>query len=286
MSSWSWNASLMMVASAAMYSLQNLDVKRSQRYYDVWVIIFFRGVVGTIISWMYISIFRVKPKHVRALCVRGVLGAVTITTAFYALHLLSITFVVIVTSTASLWTGLFSYARGNGNWYIQDTVASMLCISGVTLVTTMNGRHDSSPYFIMGICTALVSAVSQGMVNVTIQDIRDEDPVMVTMFSMVMSGLVAGFAVLVNRSPMRPSIPMIEMSLCGILSLIAQYLKTQSLQESEDVSIILLRYFDIVFSIMWDMLFFGLHISRYQIIGSCFIVAGAILPMVIVRSRN
>lgn len=273
--------------SAFMYSLQNLDVKFSSRYYDTWTIIFFRGIIGLILSWIYVFMVRVRSKQIIKLCIRGLLGALTIVTSFFALGLLDMTLAVILTSTASLWTGLFSYMRRQGNWHIKDTVGALLCISGIGLITWQKYDHDTlHPHFVVGSCMALSSAIFQGMVNVTIYDIKDENTVIITMYSMLMSALFSGIGMAYNRHPIPLSMPMIEMSLCGIISFAAQYLKTRSLQESKNIHIILLRYFDIVFALVWDILLFHIRITVGEIGGFILIVSGSVIPIIVSHLRE
>jgi drug/metabolite transporter (DMT)-like permease len=86
-------AMLLMAFSAFIYSLQSLNVKLLGDDYRFWTISFFRGVTGTVASLASGAANRKNregplwgsEKNRRWLIIRGLLGGITIITAFAAI---------------------------------------------------------------------------------------------------------------------------------------------------------------------------------------------------------
>lgn len=269
-----------MILSAFFYSLQYLDVKSSGKHFGAFTIAFYRSLVGFFIA-LGICLLYIKPVigyQTQKLSLRGLLGGLTVIFAFYSVLNLSLPVSTVITSTSPVWTALLSFVLGRKNWNIADTVSLILCFSGIISITFTHFK-DPSKNFILGVLSGFISAFLQGTVNIIIKDIKDESTYVITMYSMF-GCLVLSLPGLImeNNTPKMAGVP----SLCstGVISFLAQMLKTKAIQLSNSLGVIILRYCDVIFSIVWDHVIYKNTLSTLETVGIILIIVGCLLSVV------
>ena len=91
----------------------------------------------------------------------------------------------VILATSTLWTAAMAAVLEKGSWTRGDTLAALLCIAGIVLVTKPDPLKESEGKVVLGITCAIVSAMSQGAVNMTIRRIKEEDTSVITLYAMV-----------------------------------------------------------------------------------------------------
>lgn len=96
----------------------------------------------------------------------------------------------VIMATSTVWTAVLAVFVENGSWSKGDTLAAVFCTGGVVLVTKPGPLFpgpdsESSSDVAMGVICALVAAISQAGVNMTIRKIKDEDTSVITLYAMV-----------------------------------------------------------------------------------------------------
>jgi drug/metabolite transporter (DMT)-like permease len=279
-------ASMWMMGSAFLYSLQNADARFSGDVFGFWTMCVFRGLVGSIVCGMLLffskkddAIF--SHQNTRLLMLRSILGGATIITSFFAILKCDLSTTTVITSTASLWTALLGYMISpiKYKWEVHDLIIALWCIAGIVIVSS--NQHEGV-YYYMGIISAILSAIFQSGVNLTIKQLDNEHPAWVALWGM-MGSIVLGlpgliYEVIQTKPHFTEATPWEWVSLIttGILSASAQYCKTHSIQISHSMSILILRYMDTIFSVVWDVLLFHQHLHWQTMTGISIILSGCL----------
>jgi drug/metabolite transporter (DMT)-like permease len=269
---------ILMILSAFLYSLMYLDVKLISTQYNPWTVIFFRGTSGFITGLLIALFFQIKPlfgMKTKQLLLRGILGGAAISLSFLSLSYLSLSIGTTIVSTSPLWTAFFSAFVKRKVWHRIDTVATILCLIGLGIITSFNYNDRKLIYILL----ALLSAILQGGVNVMIDEIKDENTIIISLFAMFgsINVSITGFIYEQVKTPLIYSNHIWQLCLTGFLSLGAQALKTKSIQLSDGLGVIILRYLDVPFSMIWDTLFLQTKLTLSDYICIAFIMCGTSL---------
>jgi drug/metabolite transporter (DMT)-like permease len=267
---------ILMILSAFLYSLMYLDVKLISTQYNPWTVIFFRGTSGFITGLLIALFFQIKPLFgikTKQLLLRGILGGAAISLSFLSMSYLSLSIGTTIVSTSPLWTALFSVFLKRKVWHKIDTLATILCLIGLGIITSFNYNDRN---FLIYILFALLSAILQGGVNVMIDEIKDENTIIISLYAMFGSidVSITGFIYEQVKTPLMYSNHIWQLCLTGFLSLGAQALKTKAIQVSDGLGVIIFRYLDVPFSMMWDTLILQTKLNLSDYICIAFIMCG------------
>lgn len=152
------------------------------------------------------------------LMIRGLLGGLTITTAFFAITHWNLAEASVVIFTAPLWTALLAlvlekgrplfkswqyeyiqfgaksiltdvYFLITGTWHWVDTVSAVCCFLGMIFITRppgIFGKAEGEDFAkdLPGFFSAIFSAISMAGVNISIRKLKNEDPSVITFYAM------------------------------------------------------------------------------------------------------
>jgi len=290
-------ASTWMIVSAFLYSLQNVDARFSGNVFGFWTMCVFRGVVGSLLCAVMLLFSRkddTSEKHhgnLRLLVLRSVLGGATIITSFFAILKCDLSTTTIITSTSSLWTALIGYmiSPRHYKWEIHDLVIALWCFGGIVVLSS--DQHQGVYYYV-GIVSALLSAIFQSAVNLTIKQLDTENPAWVALWGMmgsVVLGLPGLIYELVHQRPHFGEASLLEwtsLTTTGVLSAVAQYCKTYSIQTSHSMSVLILRHMDVIFSVMWDVFIFHEPLRWQTITGIVIVLLGCIGKLMVEHHKH
>ena len=270
-----------MALAAFFYSLQYLDVKTMSGTVGIWTIILTRGLGSLILTLFFILYTRpISPfgEKKRLLLIRGVLGGATISLSFLAVKNLNLSVATVIVSTSPILTGLMSCST----WTRTDLVSTAICFTGLVILS-IQGITEEVHHFWIGFIAALGSSFLSALVNITIRDIRDENTLVITLYAMsacvLMTTPAAIHEVVVNGLPILDAVHATQLCLTGVASFSAQWLKTRSIQLSETLSVVVLRYLDVLFCLAWDLLLLHSYIPFYHYIGITLIFFGCLLQV-------
>lgn len=288
-------APVWMILSAFLYSLQNVGARFSGNLFGFWTMCVFRGIIGSIFCVCLLWFGKEKEhktdtKNLRFLILRSILGGATIITSFFALLKCDLSTTTVITSTSSLWTAFIGYiiSPKKYKWAFYDLMIVLWCISGV-IVLSYNNDHNF--YYYIGIMSALLSSIFQSGVNLTIKHLDQENPAWIAFWGMIGS-LVLGLPGCIYEIYKTPhfskATPLEYSSLLttGMLSATAQYCKTHSIQISDSMSVLIFRYMDVIFSVLWDVFIFKEKLQWQTITGIVIILTGCIVKINIEKCQN
>lgn len=271
-------ASLYMILSAFLYSLQNVAARYSGDMFGFWTVCLIRGLVGVLFSLCLMeTCASIHSGNWKFLLLRSVLGGSTILLSFYSIEKCGITTTTAITATASIWTALL------GNWMMPekykwsyiDILLAVWCVAGVIILSIEKDGHLSFHF------SPVLSALCQAGVNLTIKCL-DEEPAMTVAFWGMMGSVLMGLpGFLFEWVEKKVEISsyshneggMMALFATGVFSLLAQYYKTLSIQTST-MSVLVLRHMDVLFAILWDYLLFHQIIEWYKMVGVSMILTG------------
>ena len=289
-----WIPSCYMMIAAFFYSLQYLDVKTISSYYGIWMIAFSRGITSLFLCVVSLWIqkkrvasnhFEIFGKKKKSLLTRGILGGLAISSSFLAIKYLNLSIATVIISTSPILTCIMSYFFQQANWTKWDTLSVFICFTGLVIIS-IKGFTQQVKNFRIGFMAAICSSFFTALVNITIHDIKDENTLTITLYSMGSCSLITLpgllYELLDKDFVFDANIHILQLCLTGILSFSAQFLKTKSIQLSENLGIIVLRYLDIIFCILWDILFVpNSSIDIYNGIGIICIFTGCCLKIIL-----
>jgi drug/metabolite transporter (DMT)-like permease len=286
-------AILLMIMSAFIYSLQNLDVKVYSSNHNCWSAIFSRGLMGTFLTLTCISIkgypIRGTEKgSIKQLTYRGLLGGITNVLGFYAIaNTRDLGITTILMSTSPVWTLLLTrILTGNNTWVWHDATSVALCSAGVGVIFFKFPYKEYSHYQeLAGDVCAILSALSQAGVNMLLRNMKTENAITTTFYSMMGCVLMAspGFTYeLVHTTSQTPPTAknLLMLTTIGILSCCAQWTKTVSLQLADDADIVIFRYLEILFAIVWEVSLLHKTYDTLCIVGCVCILLGCLICVV------
>lgn len=261
--------------SAILYSLQNLNVKYVGHDAGVWTITCLRGVVGVLCALIACAgSIRPKRDNVKLLICRAFFGGLTIVSAFWAVMHISLLCATVILSTSPVWTAILTFR--SGLWTFTDTATTLTCIVGVYFVSS--GTTSTSTLSWLGIGSAILSSLSQAVVNITIKQ-TSESTGLITFYGMAGSIVLALPGLIYEQlDGFRISTKVLP-SICtvGLLSFSAQFAKTWSISLANGWYILVLRYLEVFFSLVWDYLIFD-HLPNYQeLIGGLMILLSCVI---------
>lgn len=274
-------ASLWMLVSALFYSLQNAGVVLSGDNVGFWTICACRGAVGAVLMLFFLFRGGWHSSAWRLLLLRSVLGGVTILSLFFAVLRCGIAVPAVLTSTSPLWAALL--APKAHRWAFRDVVLGGCCVVGVFLMMFDRMRRHYDGSFYMGVASALVSAISQAGVNLTVRGLRDEPPALVAFWGMMGSVVLALPGAVLEAGRHRSNVSVsgvVPLVATGVLSALAQYSKTHALQVASSVSVLVVRHMEVVFSLLFGVFVFHEVLRWNTIAGACVVVAACIARLV------
>lgn len=273
-----------MVASAFLYSVVSLAVKLI-RASSPWTLLFIRGLEGWSLACVVLGMGRIRPfwgTSPRKLLVRGVLGGGSIIFSYLALCEMDMTLAVVIGATAPQWVALYTWVVQRKDWSGWNTAGGVSCLLGTILIFFPFHQTDRS--MLLGMGFALLSSLFQTSVILSMATIREEHPVVVAQYSMLVGtccalpGMVWNFHGTENT--FRVWLLLIA---TGGLSFLAQISKTYAIQNSLSLGVILLRYLEIVFTLLWDILFLHGRFTLGKAFGIFFVLLGCCLHQALLK---
>jgi drug/metabolite transporter (DMT)-like permease len=165
-------------------------------------------------------------------------------------------------------------------WSYREVLLAVWCLGGVAVL--LSGRQQETYYW--GVLCALVSALCQAGVNLTIRGMQGEPPARVAFWGMAGSVVMGLPGCIVHRPPgLFPTghTEVLSLVATGLLSAAAQWCKTHSLQTSHSLSVLILRHLEIVFSVLWDVLLFHKGLSWRTPTGVGIVLSGCVGKVVL-----
>jgi drug/metabolite transporter (DMT)-like permease len=283
-----------MSMSALLYSVQNSVIKlQSLRGSNAFFsLTFYRSLIGTILSILLSKGDIVPPSgSLKYLSLRGLIGGLTITTGFYAVAHCNLVHVTVIMSSSTLVTGAFNRLfLLKVDLTLLDIILCFACIGGVLLMTL--GDHKKQVGNGLGIVLAVVSILCQSGVNTLISVCRNKE---CTTGVITFYGFVGGLVVSLPGFLYEHFYNFKETSLLyygttyelfslvvlvGLLSFFGQTFKTFAINQCSGWHVLMFRYLEIPFSILWSFVLFHQPVNLKTLLGCAIVLISCILCLI------
>jgi len=269
-----------MLVAVLFFSTMGLAVKLLDRIPAIEVV-FFRSLISLILSVGLLKAQKVSVwgKHKKYLLLRGITGAVALMLFFVTLQAIPLGSAVVMGYMAPIFATLLGIFIAKERVYARQWLFFLLSFGGILLVEGFDPRVPLL-YFGLG----LIASVASGMAHNFIRKVNTKEHplVIIFYFPLVTLPITALYCALVEWKWPQGEEWLMLLGI-GLLTQIAQFFMTKSLQLEEISKVAIIRYVSIVFALSFGFAFFGETYEWYAYLGMLLVIAGAVLN---VRFKN
>ncbi len=270
---------LFMLAAAVCFAVMVLCVKLLNRTYPSQEIVFFRSILGVVMTSTILRIKNISMwGHAEArlvLVLRGLSGYVALAMSYYAITHLSLGMGTLLNYTAPVFSALlavfFLKERPNAALIILTLVA----FAGIDLLVQSEPDFSKSPAIALGLLSAVFAAVAY----VSIRKLKHHvSPLTVIFYFTLISTLGSGFFCSAQwQIPRFQDIPIL--AVVGIVSFLGQLWLTISLRRAPASIAVPFSYLTAVLSYLLGFIFLHEIPATRALAGTVIvIVAGSLIP--------
>lgn len=269
-----------MLASAFFFSLMSLQVKAAGQGLPSQEIVLARGVVTLVLSYGLLRRAKLSPwgKRHWVLIVRGLLGFAALSCFYFALTRLPIAEATVLHYTNPLWTALLAalLLRERLSWWVVGPI--LVSFAGVVLVARpalLFGAVAAADIDPVGVGVVLLGALLSAGAYVAVREAsKTEHPLVIVFYFPLIT--VPG------TIPFWPSFVWPhgwEWGLLlgvGVSTQIAQVFLTHGLSLEPAGRAMAIGYSQILFVVVWGMVFFAEFPDVWSVIGSFLVIVGTL----------
>lgn len=265
-----------MALGAFYFSLMTLFVKLVGQRLPNQEIVFVRGVMTLVFSWLLLRRAGVRPSGTRqkTLLLRGLLGFGALTFLYYALVHLPLAEATVLQYMNPLWAALLGafYLGERLSW--KEILYVLGSLVGVVLIARPEFLFASSasPLDAVAVLAGLAGAACSGAAYVVIRELsKTEHPLVIIFYFPLVTvpaalpGTIAGFV---------PPTPREWLLLFGVAvaAQIGQIYITNGIKQEEVGRATAIGYLQVIFAALWGILFFGEVPDAWTFAGSALIL--------------
>ena len=280
-------APLLMLGSSLLFATMGVCVKLASELYPAGEIVFYRGLVGMLISWLVARAQRVGLRTTvpamhfwRSLC-----GVLALGLWFYAIGGLPLGTAVTLNYMSSVWMALFllggAVLLGSAQVDGRLFAAVLVGFGGVALVLRPTLAQDQLWHGLAGLLSGMVAAMAY--LQVTALGRRGEPETRIV-FYFALGGVLAGAASMLWTGLSTHSLGGAALLLAvGLLATAAQLMITRAFAIGSTLSNAGLQYSGILFAVLYGVLLFGERLSWMAIAGMLLIVGAGLASTLLGR---
>lgn len=268
-----------MLAAAFFFSLMSLLVKLAGRFVPSQEIVLARGIVSLVLSYWLVKRARISPWGHRKwiLILRGVFGFAAMSCFYYALTQLPIAEATVLHFTNPLWTALFAavFLRERlSPWVLGPIFVSFVGVILVTRPAFLFGDAASQVNAI-GVGVALLGAMLGALAYVSVREASKTEDALVIVFYFPLISVPATLPFMSGFVWPEGWVWLVLLGV-GVSTQIAQVFLTRGLAIEPAGRAMTIGYAQIVFVVLWGMLFFAEYLDVWSVVGSLLVIAGTL----------
>ncbi len=268
-----------MLASAFFFSLMSMLVKLAGRGLPSQEIVLARALVSLVLSYALVKRAGVSPWGRRRgiLVLRGLLGFAALSCFYYALTTLPIAEATVLHYTNPLWTALLAavFLRERlTRWVLGPILVSFL---GVILVTRPAVLFGASTTLLdpLGTGAVLVGAVLSAGAYVAVREAsRTEHPLVIVFYFPLIT--VPATLPFITNFVWPSGWEWLTLLGVGVSTQIAQVYLTRGLSLEPAGRAMAVGYSQIIFVVLWGMIFFAEYLTLWSAAGSLLVIVGTL----------
>jgi len=270
-----------MILSVLAFTTMNVIVKYLSDF-GANQLVFFRSI-GTLcftVPLLLKSKVSFLGNHKKLLLLRGVVGLISLVCFFESLKHLSIGTAVSIRYTSPIFAAILAFILLKEKVKIIQWFVFLFAFLGVLLVKGFSLEISS-----LGLLLILVSAFFQGFVFVIIRKIGSkENPLVIVNYFMIITFIYGAITSISNWKNPTINQWILLLSL-GVFGYIGQVYMTKAFQNNETNFVAPLKYLEVIFTIIFGVLFFNEYYSLLNILGVFFIISGLMYNIYLKRKN-
>jgi drug/metabolite transporter (DMT)-like permease len=263
-----------MLLAALFFSLMAATVK-SVPNLPVTEKIFFRNFIGLI--FISFTIFRqrisLKPNKPKLMFFRAFLGMLGVTCYYLAIGHLNLSDAVIVNKMSPFFVIVFSVIFLKETVMPRQIVALFMAVAGVVVVL-----RPSFDYSALWGAIAVMSAIFAGSAYTIVRRLTMYDsPVLIVFYFCLLSSVVLVPAMFIEGAVIPTLFEMLALVGIGTFALTGQMLMTHAYQYAPASELSIYNYAEILYALLFGILFWGEIPDGYSLIGCVLIVFAGVI---------
>ncbi len=297
---------LLMVAASLSFSVMGIFAKLALVATGVWELVFFRGLVTTIIMFFLVQSdrpfsfrrhstsrsgppsptltfrwSRLRGRDMKLLIARGVFGSLGLVCFMYGIAHLKLADAVILNRVSPIFVILLAPLALKEKITPAHLVVVAAALFGVYHIV----KPDLDIQLVPGLI-GLISAVFAALAYVSIKKLTaDHPPLLIVFYFALVSTLLPIPFLFQSFTLPTPSILM-DLLAVGLTAALAQVLMTLSYRQAPASKVSIASYTNVVFAALWGYLFFGELQDTRSLIGSTIIVGCCLLLPFVGRRKT
>jgi len=278
------------VFNAFMLAGMSLSAKWLGDYYGAIEVTFWRNTASLILLLGWFAIIQnpnfYKTDRPKAHIFRGIMGTIGITLGMYTVSVLSLAETTVLLFTSPLFTLLLSIIFLKENVGLYRTGAIIIGFVGVAITALPGIMDNANPFPILGLIAGIGWGFCSGSVDVILRWMGKTENTYTTVFYFMLFGSIAcGLYWPFSANSVDFTVQNDPLIILGIIALLgftgttALLAKTQSYRLGEASLIAPIMYTMIIWSVLFDYLFWGRTPTWYVLLGATIIVAANIFIM-------
>ncbi|MBN2259394.1 MAG: DMT family transporter [Clostridiales bacterium] len=267
-------AVFLIIISSLFFALMALSVKFAGSY-PVYQMVFYRGLVAVVLYGMYAKFkgISLKPNNLKYNLLRSFLGTLGVFLYYYAIGNMNLANAVILNKLSPFFVIIFSAIFLHEKISSHQITAIIIALSGAALIIKPVGSFEILPSIF-----GFASAIAAGSAYVVVRYLRDYDSPETIVFIFGLFNIVSSVPFLIiygYETP--PTIDYLPLFAIGLTAMAAQTLMTYAYKYASASKISIYSYGNIVFSIIFSILFFKEIPDYLSIVGALLIISAAYL---------
>ncbi|NHZ88004.1 EamA family transporter [Massilia sp. CCM 8733] len=280
-------AALWILLASFLFSLMGAAVKLASNEYSVAEIVFYRGLVGIILLFLFIRHQggKLRTEHLPGHLWRGAIGVVSLWMWFYAATKLPLATAVTLNYMSPIWTAvaMIAFAWWQGKERIAPPLLAAICVSFGGVMLALRPAFEAQQWFgaLMALLSGVLAAIAYTMVR---RLSRAGEPEYRVVFYFLAVNIAAGIAgsLLPGGSPdgaawhahsPRGAALLLFIGASGVF---AQMALTRAWRTGKVLVVANLQYTGIVFSSVWGILIWHDVFDWHVWLGMVLILASSV----------
>ncbi len=270
-----------MLISTFAFACMNATVKYLENV-SAYQIVFFRSASSLIFTFSFLlkNNIPILGNNKKLLILRGVVGVTSMTLFFMSVKYLSVGTAVSLRYLAPIFAGIFAvFFLKERIWPLQ-WLFFVMAFLGVLVLKGLDSQINST-----GLILVIIAAITSGLVYNIISKIgKSEHPVVVVNYFMVIA-TITGFILSLNSWVNPVGIEWVLLFSLGVFGYYGQVFMTKAFQNGKTDQIAPIKYVEVLFTVMFGLLFFNEIYSIWSLLGISLII-GSLVLNVLYKSRK
>lgn len=273
---------IIVIIAWAFFATSYLISKIITNQTTVPTMLFFRFIVGTlfVLPWMLKepkSSF--KPLNPNLIFIRAIAGLINTAFIYLAVRTISLVDTTLLTNSAPLFVPILSAIWLKKKIELKIWISVLIGFVGIVFIL-----HPDKEILNWGALLALGSGIATAISLITVRMAKNEKFYTV-LFYMFFLGLIATIPFAILHWKLTPTL-ILPLTCLGILATLGQWGLFKALQYAGASHIAPFGYVSVIFSALFDVIFFNILPDFYSLIGVLLVVTSGIIIMINVGPKN